>query len=421
LHGTPGEFEGALRVALEETRGYETEIAAAHSKARAAVATELDGSRDRLNELGPYFGFLGSIVADDDPRRAPVSITRLENLAACPWQMFLHQILRIRALPDAHVSLPSVDPLLMGQLVHHTLEEIAAEQLPETDEPLSVVAQRSPTTLPWPEAAALRKMLNQRAKTLLLEAGISTPGFETLLVDRALEFMEVARLNQWPGPGSEASILGVEVNGSAIVQDLSGAAREIFFRADRVDVVDGHLRLVDYKTGKPVSELKRESSRSDALRKEMARGKWLQAAVYAAGAAQCTEAGAVGQYLNLSPHTAEDARIAEVDFEGDDFIEIFESTAATVFDALDHGSFIPRLIEPSSGNEPRRCQYCDVKEACRRGDSGARRALEEWADAAKESEAAPASDTDPAGETKETRSNAQQAALRIWNLGVPKP
>jgi RecB family exonuclease len=187
-----------------------------------------------------------------------------------------------------------------------------------------------------------------------------------------------------------------------MISDRKGGEREIHFRADRVDATERGLRLVDYKTGRPVSDLKKESSRSAALRKEMGRGKLLQAAIYAAGAARCTSAGAVGQYLNLAPGTADEARIAEVDSENHDLSEVFENTAATVLDALDCGSFVPRLIEPHGGAEPRRCQFCDVKEACRRGDSGARRALEDWAEAS-------ASTGD--------ESAALRAALRLWNLG----
>ena len=73
--------------------------------------------------------------------------------------------------------------------------------------------------------------------------------------------------------------------------------------------------------------------------------------------------------------------------------------------ALDHGSFLPRLIDPSSNTEPRLCQNCAVKEACLRGDSGARTRLERWATAARE--------TDP-----DVLSAEEFAALRLFDLGA---
>jgi RecB family exonuclease len=417
LHGTRKQFEGALRVALDEAQRGGADLAAGsqsiasakephkRARARAAIVAALDSVRFPCGELGPYLGLLGEIAAEDDPRRAPFSITRLEALAACPWQMFLHHILRIKALPDAQSSLPSVDPSLMGQLVHQTLEEISAEHLPATKDALDVVVQREPISISWPGAAKLKELVDHRAKALLLEAGIFIPGFEQFFVDSALKSLEIARCNGWPGPGSEASVLGVEVDGAAIVCDRTGSERKIRFRVDRVDATEDGLRLVDYKTGKPISELKKESSRNNAFRKEMGRGRLLQAAVYAVGAAQCTQTGAVGQYLNLAPHTADDARIAEVDSEDRDFGEVFENSVSAALDVLDCGSFVPRLVELPSGAEPRRCQFCDVKEACRRGDSGAKRALEHWANAMTTADS-------------ERQPDAERAAFRIWNLGA---
>ena len=43
------------------------------------------------------------------------------------------------------------------------------------------------------------------------------------------------------------------------------------------------------------------------------------------------------------------------------------------------GSFFPRLYDPVRDREPEACRFCEVAQACLRGDSGARRGLVAWA------------------------------------------
>ncbi|HLE85382.1 MAG TPA: PD-(D/E)XK nuclease family protein [Thermoanaerobaculia bacterium] len=80
--------------------------------------------------LGPYFGFLGP-PASGDPRLGPLFVTALEGLSACPWQTFLRRLLRLEPTPDPLEALPSLDPLLVGSLVHAVLEEVVRQALPE--------------------------------------------------------------------------------------------------------------------------------------------------------------------------------------------------------------------------------------------------------------------------------------------------
>ena len=48
-----------------------------------------------------------------------------------------------------------------------------------------------------------------------------------------------------------------------------------------------------------------------------------------------------------------------------------------VLAAWDAGEFFPRLVD-EKGAEPDACRFCDVAEACLRGDSGARARLAAW-------------------------------------------
>ena len=101
--------------------------------ARLAVVEEMDPDlsapegRATRHRLGPYFGFVGKLAGGEEgePRQRSLYVTQLENLAACPWQLFLVRLLRIEPTPDPLGALPSVDPVLLGNTVHGVLERIA--------------------------------------------------------------------------------------------------------------------------------------------------------------------------------------------------------------------------------------------------------------------------------------------------------
>ena len=81
-----------------------------------------------------------------------------------------------------------------------------------------------------------------------------------------------------------------------------------------------------------------------------------------------------------------------------EFAEAFDASVRAVFGALDEGSLFPRLVKPDTDVEPSRCQGCAVKEACLRGDSGARARLVAWA----------------AQPPRKGLSPAERALLRLW-------
>jgi RecB family exonuclease/superfamily I DNA/RNA helicase len=414
LHGTRDQLAGALRVAIADVGHDITELGAADpadcARARIAVIAEWDPRGDRRCELGPYYGFTGDSDDERDPRRKPLFVTRVEEIAKCPWQTFVGRLLRIAPLRDARADLPAAEPRIVGALVHGVLQEIAAEHLRGDTEDLGAVLRRNPVEIPWPGESKIRELLMRRAESLLRKAGIATPGFDRVIANQALQHLEFARHHGWPGPGSGAGVLGVEIAGSVTVADRSGAEREIRFRADRVDRIDGRLRLVDYKTGKPAATQKGAEYRREAFRKQIARGRALQAVAYAIGAAQLGKARgeetvAEGRYEYLGADTPDHARVAAVDSDDGDLTDVFLEPARAALEVMDFGSFLPRLIDPSSGTEPSFCQSCDVKEACLRGDSGARTRLERWIAANRQPD-------------REARSAAENAALRLIRLGT---
>ena len=416
LSGTRDQFARALRVAVEERsrlfldpieipgdRGDE-----ARAAARISVLEEWDPRGDRRFELGPYYGFLGPIADAADPRRAPLYVTGIEKVARCPWQAVLGQLLRVEPLPDALADLPSADALIIGNLVHGVLQEIVAERLPPGGHSLEEVAGRNPVQVPWPDRDRLRDLLDRQARAILRDEGISTPGFERVLVDRARDCLEFARGLEWPAEGSEVGALGAEVEGSVRLRDCSGAERELRFRVDRVDRVAGVLRLIDYKAGKAITERKKLETRRRNLLDGASRGAALQVPAYAmAGTQIAGDHFAQGRYLYLGADIQEHARVAVVDSKDRDFSDAFERVAQVAFEAWDRGSFTPRLVNPLDRKEPKLCRSCSVKEACLRGDSGSRYRLEKWVESARSANA-------------EKSLEAERAALQLWDLGVDK-
>jgi RecB family exonuclease len=401
LYGSRDQFArilpAALRESRSELRALDSRVEAeALARARFGVLCELDPDlrsrrgRERARSLGPYCGFLGPTQESADPRRSAPFVTTLERMAGCAWQVLLEKLLRLEPTPDALEALPAVDALLIGNTVHRVLEQIAGPAT-EDDVTLREVLSRSPRRVRWPPEAELARILASAADRVRRDAGYALPGFTRVLVALAQPYLAAAR-ERLP----ELFALGTEVVGS--VPEPEGD-RPIRFRADLVERVDGAARITDYKTGKPLSDKKRPSTRQAELARRIARGTNLQAVAYALGA---DEPDATGRYLFLKPELDSDAASLGVDASDADRVADFRRAVGTVFAAWDAGSFFPRLSEPGKDGEPARCGWCPVSQACLRGDSGARRRLRACAEEA----GAAAPDTAP----------AEAAFASLWQL-----
>ncbi len=407
LYGTRDRFERSLALALAEAACEPSRpdagAARALARARAAVLAELDPGLRAPRRLGPYYGFVGPPAEERDPRRADLYVTTLEQLARCPWQTFLGRLLRLEPLPDPHGELPSADPaqaaLLLGSLVHRVLERIVRDALGDGDARLALeeVAQRAARPVAWPAPAALDALVAGCAEELVREEGIGLPGYARLLALLTREPLAEARGLGWPDAASDFGALGAEVEGELLLP----GGRALHFRADRLDGNGSALRLVDYKTGRPFTLHKTPASRRQKFVQEVARGRLLQAVAYARAGSACG-ALAEGRYVYLKrgddwPQRDFAARADDVELGG-----AFDAAVGALLAAFEHGSFVPRLLEPDSDEEHYACERCAVKEVCLRGDSGARRRLAEWVRAC---------DGDASA-----LSTAEQALLAVWRL-----
>jgi hypothetical protein len=377
------ELERAIRRALAGDSG-------GLGEERARVVSELDPPYEQRARLGPYFGSTGSL-----PDLGDLHVTRLEAMARCGWQAFLERVLRVEPLPDARIALPSLDPRLLGSVVHAVLEKVAtAAGVPAN----GVLDASAPAfDVPWPGEEVLGGLLQQASLEAIREEGITQPGFATVLSRRARPFLERARSIDWAS-GVLRGVVGVEVEGSARVAGDAGEELRVLFRADRVDRVASGSRLTDYKTGRPVyGEAKTPGKRLEKLLDALGDGTWLQAAAYAR--ADLQEGAASGRYL-----FAKDLDVApfEIEVTGED-TEVgvrFERAVRTLLAQLAEGCFVPRLVEPD-GSVPRRCtEWCAVSDACLQHDTGSRHRLLAWASGTS------------------SGSPAEEVARRGWQLGA---
>jgi superfamily I DNA/RNA helicase len=390
LHAPRRWFARVLPLALGESPSNlvtPAELAAA----RLAVLDEQDpdlrtpeGRAVRAG-LGPYFGFIGrldSASGEGEPRLRDLYVTHLENLAACPWQLFLGRLLRMEPTPDPLGVLPGIDALLLGNTVHAALDRI-----------VKAAREADPSgPVPWPADEVLDRLLLAECERLLAEEGIFLPGLARALAGRARPFLAAARDQDWAG--GALPVQATEAKG----QLLTRGGRPVLFKADRVDQ-DGVW--TDYKTGKPISDKKREDVRRQHFLERVQAGTHLQAVSYVLGAGS----EAQGRYLYLKPGFEEERQFA-VSSGDQDFLDAFAHTTAALLDAWDAGAFFPRVVDPTGRKEPGRCGYCAVAEACVRGDSGARQRLFAW--------------TEDGGD-RTAATPAEAALLGVWRLAGPHP
>ena len=407
LHGSAEEFAALLPLALDEVWREEAEDGAAMPEAgaaralaagRVAVLRELDRAPHSASRLGPYFGFVGALGAESDPRRGPVAVTTLERLFRCPWQTFLSRCLHLEAPPDAGAELPSADPLRLGSLVHRVLDRLAQASLAAPGQGLAEAARRAPVAIAWPAEPELLTIARETAREMLREQGIALAGFERVLALAALAPLGVARALDAAGP---PALVGSEVEGVLEVSDASGAPRALRFRADRVERLAETLRLTDLKTGRPKVSAVRPENRYQGLLKRVRSGELLQGPVYARAARALGAEPAIGRYLHLHPDALEATRELAADGGDLELAGVLDTALRTALAAWDAGSFFPQLVEPEQNDkEGSACRGCGVREACLRGDSSARGRLV-------------AATSRPAG----PGSRAAAALLALWRRG----
>ncbi len=348
---------------------------------------------------GPWAGLVGATVST--PGRGLPPVTGLENVGRCPWRAFAERRLGVAGMPDPRLGLPDTRGLLLGSVLHDVLQRIVEETVGADIVSLIDLAEAEGRDVPWPDPERLAEMALAAARTVAARNGLAATGVAPLLAAQVGPFLEVARLMDWPD-GIAREVVAAEVEGSV----EAGGAGRVRFRADRLDREGEGLVLVDYKSGRPISTAKTESTRRDHLLNEVARGRTLQAVAYALGAQEPFRS--VGRYLALKPRVGgapDEARRTSVGSDDGEMAAAFTDAVETIVRGWVTGALPPRVEEAHRpGETPPACGYCPVAQACLRSDSGYLRRIVAWM----------------SGDTG-ADDPVSSAARSLWWLGVEKP
>jgi hypothetical protein len=229
--------------------------------------------------------------------------------------------------------------------------------------------------VPWPSDTDLRQIVAQNAERLLEAEGIASSGLVRVLAERAQPLLREVFEHVWRPADGRPALFGTELTGALRVRDDDDRLREIAFRADLAQEASAGPCLIDLKTGRPISEAKKVDTRRRDLLRSVARGRSLQALAYA-----CAASGE-GRYLYANPERSRGHPVCSVSHDDAELLGVFDEAVRTLLAAWDRGSFLPRLERPEGSDGKSPCDFCQVTEACARGDSGARRRLARWATA----------------------------------------
>ncbi len=322
--------------------------------------TEFDGN---LTEVASVAGFATGL------EQAPVSPTRLENWAACPFRYFLGQVLRLSALETPEDAY-SISPGDRGRMVHAILEsfvssEVAAGTLPGSGGQWGTASRRS-----------LQEIADERFRNEELNGVTGKPLLweldkQTILEDLESFLEQDARLREELGTSRilVESRFGFVSDGLDVMDDET----QLRFRGyiDRVDVSgDGSsVTVIDYKTGSVVPY---EALKDDPVD----RGRHLQLGVYSLAARSMFPAAVGlraaywfttnnGGFVLAPPHYFDVRDSASMDR--------FRHVLSTVSSGIRQGVFPanpgPVVTFGTGGSDFKNCHYCDFDSLCpaRRG------------------------------------------------------
>ena len=323
------------------------------------------GTQRDLRQLTEFDGNLSSVARTARFSRSldtsPISATRLESWARCPFSYFLGHVLRLSALdtPEETVAISALD---RGGLMHKILERF----IRESDTP--------PPGQDWNPEDRVRLTLIAHQEFARVESrGVTGKPIlweldkEEILSDLDTFLEEDANLRQTLGSTSiEVELKFGSEDNTPTVTDAESPLR---FRGqiDRIDLTaDGRTVLViDYKTGKPDYFRGLDKDAID-------RGKHLQLAIYSLAAREIfPNAKQVRAAYWFATAKGGFKRLPSQHFDLDDpqILDRFRQGISAISDGIRAGAF-PANPGPPDRNKNANCTYCDFDAICpsRRAD-----------------------------------------------------
>jgi len=289
------------------------------------------------------------------PEARPVSPTRLQGLATCPFRFFLDSVLGIAEFDEPEEEL-SISPLAKGSLVHEILDRFIGRAGPRQS---------------WDEAwtpgeRALLKEIAAEACANAEEAGITGRALlwkhERARIIRDLDHFldEDEKLRRLHRTTTVDTELAFGLEGRAPVEVTLDDGRTIRVRGyiDRVDRSDdGRLLVIDYKTGGLWGYGKMDEDPLD-------RGRLLQLPVYAAAARASEHGNPDAPVYALYWFITGKGNWQTPGYDVDETIEGgFRETLRVLGETVERGVFPARSGKWGNGDFEN-CRYCAYTKLC---------------------------------------------------------
>ena len=319
------------------------------------MAVRMDTLRWSRRELGPYDGkireahLLARLLAEHRPEACPLSPSRLEAYAQCPFRYFLQYVLGIEefAEPVEEVEIAAVE---RGRLIHEWYREVYAQKLTGRllgelrDSEIGAVVEFASAQIerlgaghaavrPAVWAATKRELLGQLVRVLRMERAENA--------DAAPQRYEFAF-----GPGQPAGAFRFPLAG--------GRAIQVQGRIDRLDRLGSEgVQIVDYKSGRRGTA----GYRADSF----AGGRQLQLPLYllAASAALGRQRGRARYLFIQEARFLDEFTVEKLCSRAQDLRRIVD----LVLSGIRSGDFFPLPPADRPGREHCR-QYCAFRAVC---------------------------------------------------------
>ena len=322
------------------------------------------GFTARRARAGPDFTeWDGNLAGQTFPSPAtgvPLSSSRLEAWAACPFKYFLANVLHLSERDDPE-RIVEISPADKGTLIHAVLEQFITEVLAR---PAGPPAPDSP----WTRADRDRVVELARAAFADVEGkgltGRPLPWRRTQIevladLDEFLTRDDIHRRDNRVTPAAAEMSFGMHGEPPLTLELPKGKALTFRGMADRVDVgEDGHLVVLDYKTGSPRSY---EGLGDDPVKA----GTALQLGVYAEAAKAARSSDVVEAYYWMISGRGEYKKLG---YEWTpDHRTRFLDVAAAIVDGIEAGVFPAQPGEfDSFWGSHQSCGHCDFDRICPR-------------------------------------------------------
>ena len=358
MHGSVGERDVAVLLASPDPLH--------HPLATGAIGRGLTARTARAGEaFTEWDGNLAGHAVPSPATGTPVSPSRLETWAACPFKYFLSSVLRLgeRDDPERVVEISAADK---GTLVHAVLEQFVAEVLARPE------AQRPGPATPWSDDDRRRLAAIAEEQFVAVEAkGLSGRPLhwrrtkEEVLADLD-QFLTRDDAHRAAGGLSPARVeMAFGLDGSEPLTITLPSGRTLTFRGmvDRVDVqgVDGGGRravVLDYKTGKG-------DAYKELVEDPVREGLTLQLGVYAEAALAALDVEEVeARYWMVSDRGSwKQHGYAWTEDRRQRFLDVAE----TIVDGIEAGVFpaLPGEYQSFFGSHEN-CGFCDFDRICPR-------------------------------------------------------